>query len=257
MTVFVQAAAPVVAIVAIGLVAMGARGDLDSWWTRARLAGVGPGSLGLLAMLGIILAVVLYLIEATSAGLATTRYLVIAWVFLPGLLACGLRVCPPAGRYAGLLVLLLPWLAGQAALGADMDRPSTTRALAGALREAGVRGVVTQPYLAIVLANLTHGEVGALQYQSTWPRLRDRYRDRFLAGQPVLCVVTPGFPSAPHEDLGRHLENLAARYPGRVACLGTIAGHELWRADLPVAEVLRPAEAPGARLIALGEGGGN
>src|SRR5262245_5256154 len=121
-----------------------------------------------------------------------------------------------------------------------MDRPSPFRPLVRELERRGVPAVVAQAPYALLVANLTSGRVGAMQYHSSWPRLRDRYADRFLPGRPVTCVVDPDYPGAPCEDLGRHLRILAIAHPGAVRRVGEVGLFEVWEADVPLLEVLDP-----------------
>jgi hypothetical protein len=128
----------------------------------------------------------------------------------------------------------------------DIDRPFASKALADELSRRGVRAIVAPTPVALIVANLSHGRVGAVEYQPIWPRLGDRYADRFGPGQPLTCVVDRRFPWAirgigrwsPAQDFERHLKALAARYPGRLTPDWRIGPFDVWEADLPLDEAL-------------------
>jgi hypothetical protein len=109
-----------------------------------------------------------------------------------------------------------------------------------------VTAVVAQTQVALIVANLTHGAVGAVEYQPMWPRIGQRYLSRFPADRPLTCVVDLRFPWAVpgegewrrEEDFGRHLRGLARRYPGRVKKGWRVGSFEVWDVSLPLAEVL-------------------
>lgn len=234
------ALAPLVAGVAVGLIARSAWQDRLSWRAFVSLKLRTSSKPAMLALLGLIVMIGLYALQATSPDASSMRYLVMAWVFLPGLLAVGARSLSPPGRSVALGLLIVPWLAAQVSLAADLARPSPFRPLAEFLERKGVRGVVAQAPIALLVANLTAGRVGASQYQPGWPRLRHRYADRFPPGEAILCVVDPTYPGIAPEDLGRHLRELAAAHPGKVRPVGHFEHYELWKARLPLSVVLKP-----------------
>lgn len=232
--------APLVAFLAIGIIALTASRDRADWAALARLEGRAPGSPNRLMLLGLFVAAGLYLLQATSPDASSMRYLVVTWAFWPGLLASGLRLLSAPLRAFALAGLLVPWGLSQAALAADIDRPSPFRPLAASLEARSAPAIVAQAPIALLVANLTDGRVGAIQYQPGWPRLRDRYRDRFQSGQPVLCVVDPTYRGIPPEDLGRHLEELARDHPDKLVRLPRCDHYQLWSVDLPLEVVLKP-----------------
>ncbi len=238
------ALAPLVALLAVSLIVLVGWRDRQRWASFSSLQGRAPTAPTVLVLLGLGTTAVLYLLQATSLDASSMRYLTISWVFLPGLLASGLRRLRRGRRVALLAVLLTAWTVAAVALWRDIDRPSPYRPVVAELERRGCAGAVAQGAIAPVLAVLSDGRVGALQYQSTWPRLRDRYRHRFVPGRPVLCVVDPVYPGTPEEDLGGHLRALAAAHPGRVRPAGTVGPFQLWEADLPLEEVLAPAGGP-------------
>lgn len=247
---------PLVVITAIALIAAAVWCDRDraSWadffsFRRDDVAPPCPLSLGFLAV-----TVGLYLLQGTSPNASSVRYLVPAWVVLPGLIACGLcaiprRIAVPAGAF-----LLATWGVAQGLVWTDLGRPTPTPPLAAELSRRDVRAIVAPTPVALMVANLSHGNVGALEYQSIWPRLGDRYRTRFSTGRPVVCVADRRFPWAirgeggwaPGQDFGRHLRGLAARHPGRVRPAWTVGPFEIWEADLPLADVLAPEPDEGS-----------
>ena len=105
---------------------------------------------------------------------------------------------------------------------------------------------------ALLVANLTQGRVGALEYQPRWPRLGDRYANRFVAGRPVTCVSDlalswssgGGQEGAPTKPVGAWLAELATLHPRRVRRVWTIDHFEVWEADLPLAEILAGEAVP-------------
>jgi len=239
---------PVVVITAFALIVAAVWRDQDrAYWADGfslRRDDVAPPLA--LALGFLVVTFGLYLLQGTSPNASSVRYLVPAWVVLPGLIACGLRAIPrrvavPAGAF-----LLATWGIAHGLVWTDLGRPTPTPTLAAELTRRGVRAIVAPTPVALMVANLSHGNVGALEYQSIWPRLGDRYRARFSPGRPVVCVADRRFPWsirgeggwAPGQDFGRHLRNLAARHPGRVRPAWTVGPFEVWEADLPLDDLL-------------------
>jgi hypothetical protein len=174
------------------------------------------------------------------------RYLVPTWLFVPGLLAAALRGLPRPARWAAGLLLLVPWATAEASLWADIDRPAPLRPLAQSLERRGVRGIVAETPVALMVANLTSGRVGALEFGARWPRLHDRYAGRFTPGAPVICVndtTLTWFPGEARDGslqqrFGQRLDELARLDPGRVRRIETIDHFDIWQADLPLTTVL-------------------
>ena len=217
---------------------------------RAALRDEAPGSLEFLAVTHLGVTLGLYLLQGTSPNASSIRYLVMAWVALPGILAlsvCRLRTRPVM---ASASVLALAWGLSQYAIYRDAARPAPARRLADELTRRGVPAVVAPTPVALIVANLSHGRVGAVEYQAIWPRLGRRYLDRLNPSGPITCVVDTRFPWAidgegawaPAQDLGRHLKHLAEASPGRVRHVWTLDGFEVWEADLPLELLLEPAE---------------
>jgi hypothetical protein len=194
----------------------------------------------------------LYLLQATSLNASSIRYLIPAWIVLPGLLAAALRDLPARRGCLAGACLLVPWGLAQVNLWADMDRPSPLRPLTRELERRGVTVVVAQTPVALMVANLSHGRVGTLEYLPSWPRLRDRYASRFRPEGPVTCVVDLDFPWpaeggfgwSPRQDLGRDLRKLAARHPGRVRRACRVGHYEVWDVDLRLSDVLGDDSPP-------------
>lgn len=239
---------PAVVAVALLLVALAAARD-RRYWSRLfalRADDVAPP----VALASAFLAVAsgLYLLQGTSPNASSVRYLIPAWVVLPGLLASGIRALPRKVRAPVSLALVVPWVTAQGLIWRDLDRPSPARLLAVALAGRGVRAVVAPTPVALVVANLTHGAVGAAEYQPIWPRLGDRYHARFAAGETITCVVDREYPWAvrgegawaPEQDFGRHLRGLSRRHPGRVKEAGSVGSFEVWEVNLPLPEILAP-----------------
>lgn len=224
--------------------------DRAAWRRFWGLRGEGPTRATILALLGLGVATTLYLLQATSPNSSSIRYLVPAWIMLPGLLASGLRHLSPPRRWTAAVVLLVPWTLAQVNLWRELEGPSPFRPLAIALEQRDVRGIVADTPIALIVANLTHGEVGALEYDPKWPRLGNRYADRFPDGRPVICVVDTQLewnggdhPSGmPLRSLCPDLVKLAESHPGRVRLVFRIAQFETWEVDLPLAEFLPRAE---------------
>jgi hypothetical protein len=235
----------VIAVVAALIVSVAWR-DRHAWQRFWTLRGSEPTPPTVLASLGLGVTAALYLLQATGLNASSVRYLVPAWVVLPGLIASALRALPSPSRQLGAACLLVPWSIAQANVMADLNRPSPTRALVRELERRGADGVVAQTPVALIVANLSQGRVGTLEYLPSWPRLRDRYAGRFRSGGPVTCVVDLDFPwpvpegvtGAPRQDLGRDLQALALRNPGRVRRVERIGRFEIWDVDLPLSSII-------------------
>ncbi len=235
----------VVATILVMLVAAVIR-DRVFWrkFVSLRCEDVAPPSA--FAMAGLAVCVGMFMLQGTSPNVSSVRYLVPVWVTLPGLIACGLQVLPRKPAAVGLVVLVVPWCACQFSLWNDLDRQASARPLAEELGRRGVKAIVAPTPVALIVANLSHGEVGAVEFKPMWPRLRDRYASRFSVGHPLTCVVDRRFPWtihgrggwAPEQDLGRHLLSLSAKHPGRVNKSGQVGPYEIWDIDLPINLVL-------------------
>jgi hypothetical protein len=237
---------PLVIAVVVTLIVVAAWRE-RSFWSRAfglRGEDVAPPIALMVGFLAVTAG--LYLLQGTSPNASSIRYLVPVWVALPGLLACGLGALPRRARVLAGLLVFVPWGAAQFGVWSDLDRSSPARPLAVELTHRGISGVVAPTPVALIVANLTHGAVGAVEYQAIWPRLGDRYRDRFPADRPLTCIVDRRFPWAirgeggwaPEQDFGRHLRGLSTRHPGRVKPAWTVGSFEVWEVDLPLDLVL-------------------
>jgi hypothetical protein len=237
---------PLVVLVAVCLVVRAGWTERAFWLRAFALRGDDAPAPVPLALGYLCVTLFLFMLQGTSPNASSIRYLVPVWVVVPGLLACGLRSLPGSRAVACGILLIVPWLVAQASLWSDLDRPSPVRALAAELENRGVRAVVTSTPVALIVANLSHGAVGATEYQAIWPRLGDRYRDRFGAGIPVTCVVDLRYPWASpgedgwpvEQDLGRHLRGLSARNPGKLAKAWRLGSFEVWEVDLPLRDIL-------------------
>ena len=166
---------PLVVMVAMVLllrVAWSERGRLS---TLTALRGAEPSGPVALALINLALAVALYLLQGTCPNASSVRYLVSSWVALPGLLAVGVLASPSAQGVAGRGSSGGPLGTGTV-VGAGRHGPGLpgTAAGPGAARR-GVRVGVASPPQALIVANLSHGEVGAVEYQPIWDRLGQRY----------------------------------------------------------------------------------
>lgn len=241
---------PIVLATVAALIAWGAWCDREGWKRFWSLRGQEPTRATILALVGLAVAALLYTLQATSPDSSSIRYLAPVWIFIPGLLASALRHLSRPLRFAAAIMLLVPWTAAQVNLWREIDRPSPLRPLAIELERRGIVGIVADTPVALMVANLTHGEVGALEFHSKWPRLGNRYLDRVVAGPPVICVVDrqlewrPGeAPSGiPIKNIGPELETLATKNPARVRLAFRVAQFDTWEVDLPLAEILPPDE---------------
>ena len=189
---------------------------------------------------------ILFTLQATSPNASSIRYLIPLWVVLPGLLASALHSLPPRAAVLLGLCLVIPWTTAQIIVFNDLDHPAPARPLAAELERRGIRAIIAPTPVALIVANLTHGSVGAVEYQPIWPRLGTRYRQQFSSQAPLTCVVDRQFPWpirgegawAPEQDLRRHLLGLSQRHPGRVRLSWSIASYEVWLVDLPLNEIL-------------------
>ncbi len=235
---------PVTVALVIVLLGLRAWNDRREWRRFWSLQGedASPGTV--LALLGLIVSTGLYLLQATSPNASSIRYLVPIWIFLPGVLASAFCGLPKVALRFAAPFLLGAWCLAQVNLWAEMNRPSPLRPLAEILEKRGVRGMVAETPLALMVTNLSHGHVGALEFRSTWPRLWDRYISRFPEGQPVTCVVDTELGWYAGEDptgarnttIGEELRKVAKRFPGKARIAWRFQHYEIWEVDLPLSE---------------------
>ncbi|HEV3121243.1 MAG TPA: hypothetical protein VGY53_05050, partial [Isosphaeraceae bacterium] len=183
-----EAATPWLIGVAALLVATVAWRDRGAWRSFFALEGEKPTPPTVLALAGLVCCFTLYLLQATSPNSTSIRYLLPAWIFLPGLLAQGLLIWPRPARIAAAVMLLTLWAASQVLLWVDMDRPSPMRSVARELEQRGVHGFVAATPLVLILSDISQGRLGGREYHSYWPRVSHRYDNRFLDGEPIMCV---------------------------------------------------------------------
>jgi hypothetical protein len=212
-----------------------------------RLEGSAPTSGTVLALLGLAVTAALYLLQATSPNSSSSRYLVPAWIFLPGLVASALRSLPrPVCRIAALF-LMAAWGLAQVNLWAEIGRDSPLRPLADGLQARGVRVILAETPVALMVANLSRGVVGAVEFRPKLARLGDRYARRFAPGAPVICVVDTALVWRPGEDpagalrpsLGPRVAALADRSPARVRLAWRTGPFEVWELALPLEQIVR------------------
>jgi hypothetical protein len=229
----------------LGLLARQAWLDRLAWRRFWTLRGEEPTPPPVLSMMVLLVATILYILQATSVNASSVRYLFPVWIVLPGLLACSLRSLGRSCSWLAGAFLLGSWTVAQANLWAEMGRPAPLRPLATALEQRGVQGIVAETPVALMVANLTQGRVGALEYHAKWSRLHHRYRQRFEAGKPVTCVVDSQLVwmsgederGAPLPGLSAWLKDLAKHDPGRVRHAWSLGQFEVWEVDRPLDEV--------------------
>jgi hypothetical protein len=242
-------ASPGVVTLALGLLARQAWLDRLAWRRFWTLRSEEPTPPTVLSQMVLLVASILYILQATSVNASSVRYLFPVWIVLPGLLACGLRSLGRPRSWLVGAILIGFWTLSQVNLWAEMDRPAPLRPLATALEQRGVRGIVAETPVALMVANLTQGRVGALEYRAKWSRLHDRYRQRFAVGKPVTCVVDSQLSwvsgeddrGAPLPGLSAWLKDQAKQDPGRVRRAWSLGQFEVWEVDRPLDE-LSPAE---------------
>ena len=195
-----------------------------------------------LAGLFLCVALILYLLQGSSPNASSVRYLLPVWIALPGLFACGLQALPRRVRPFAVSSLLVPWATAHLLIASDLNRPSPTRPLVEVLTRRGVTGIVAPTPVALIVTNLSHGQIGASEYQPIWPRLGDRYSDRFPAHCPIICVTDRQFRSGQAEvaDFEGQLKRLAARRRECVRRVDEVGPFEIWEANLPLVEILTP-----------------
>jgi hypothetical protein len=212
--------------------------DRAKWRAWFALRGKSATSPTILAFTGLTCSFALYLLQATSPNSTSIRYLMPVWIFLPGLIAQGLLIWTPLVRWVGGVALLGVWSLAQVQLWAEMDRPSPFRPVAQELEARGVKGFVAATPIVLILADLTAGRLGGLEYHSFWPRVMNRYADRFPPGEPIVCVNDLKYGRPPIEDIGRRLHGLAGRHPYRVNRVWQEGQYEIWIADVPMNEIM-------------------
>jgi hypothetical protein len=233
-----------VALMATVVVASVVWRDRAAW--RAVLTLQGGSSVPPTVLMTTVLAsaIGLFLVQSSSPYISAIRYLVPAWVALPGLIACGLLAWPRRARAVGLVVLAGSWAASQVDLWASMGGPGPIRAVAEDLDRRGVPAIVAPTHVAIPVVALTSDRVGAMEYRPFWARLADRYAGRFPAGGPVVCVVDTTYRCSDGRDFGDKVRELAEAYPGRVRLDHRVGPFEVWEARLPTGLILEPSGRP-------------
>ena len=237
---------PWIVFIALAVIVSAACTERRLWADLFALRRDDVGPPRALAFLFLAVTVALYSIQGTSPNASSIRYLVPVWVVVPGLLACGLRAVPRRFGVAAGLMIAGSWALASCLVWTDLGRPSPARPLADELTHRGVPAIVAATPVALVVANLSHGTVGAVEYQAVWPRLGTRYTGRLPSTGPIVCVTDRQFPWsirgegdwATRLDLGRHLRALAARHPGLVQVTWSVGTFDVWEADLALDEIL-------------------
>ncbi len=227
------------------LIAMLAWSDRADWRRFFALKSDRPATPTRLMIMGILVLSLLYLLQATSANATSMRYLVPLWIFLPGLLACALVRLSPGVRGAALLLLLGSWVLGQTCIFQGLARGSPARPLEAKLASLGVKAFVSSTHVVLLTADLMHGRIGGVDYNSNWSRLNGRYADRFQKGEPIVCVLDKAYAWFPGDGLDEHLSALHQRNPETVRLSEKVGAYELWEIDLPLSRVLETEDSAG------------
>ncbi len=240
-----------VALLLLALLVSAVGRDRRAWREVLALRGASPTPPTVLCAIGLASSLALYLFQASSADGSSIRYLLPAWLFLPGLLAAALLAWPRRARWPALAFLLGVWAAGQANLVAEMDRPNLERRLVARLERMGIRGIVGNKALVQIVADLSRGQVGGMEFHSYWPRLGRRYADRFPPGEPIICVFDlDRVDLGPEEEEpGALVRRLAEESPARARLVAEVERYQVWRLDVPLEEFLAeplPAGGPSA-----------
>ncbi|MFO0910328.1 MAG: hypothetical protein U0794_18620 [Isosphaeraceae bacterium] len=246
LTAVLHAISPGIVVVVLILVALATWRVREAWTESLQLRASTATDPVVLCGLYLFVAFVLYLVQGTSPNASSTRYLMPTWAVLPGLIATGLVALPRSTRLVVTLGVFIPWMAAQAAIFSDINREHEARPLARWLAEHRVEAIVAPPPVALLVANLTHGIVGAVEYQPTWPRLASRYRARLEREEPIVCVTDDRFPWAiagevawaREQDFARHLASLARRAPGRCRVDSRLGPYRIWMVSFPVDVIL-------------------
>lgn len=222
------------------------RADRGAWRTFWGLRGDSTTSPTLFCSLGLASCAGLFLIQPASADGSSIRYLLPAWVFLPGLLATASLAWPKAARVGAISLLMGVWTASQFGLRAEMDRPRPEKDLIARLEAAEIRGIVAYGPLAILVADLSSGRVGAVCYGTAWPRLGDRYLDRLPSEGPIFCVLDldPDGRFGPNENPVAEVRELSGSRPDLARLVDRVGCYEIWRLDMPLAEFRAFRAAP-------------
>jgi hypothetical protein len=228
----------------LALVATAAWRDRYAWRALFALHGDGPTPPTVLAFTGLAVTLMLYLLQSTSSSRASIRYLLPAWIFLPGLLAAGLRAWPRPARLGAASLMVGLWAASEVQLWADLDQPSPLRPVIQELERRGTRAIVASAHVVLIVADLTQARIAGLEYRSAWPRLRGRYAQRFIPGQPIVCVNDLEYGRPPIEDVGLRMRTLAHCYPGRVRRIWRQGQFEIWEANVPMEKLMDMALDP-------------
>lgn len=229
---------PLVLITVLMLIALVVKNDRPAWRDFWSLRGQAPSRPTMLALIGLAVTAGLYTLQCSGSGLTGARYLVPAWIFLPGLLASGIRQLPKAWRLSVLAVLVAPWFSAQGAIWMATADTTDLRPLADELNRQGISVIVAPTAIGLHVANLTSGRVGVLEYHSFWPRIGDRYLNRIDPAKPVICVIDRGVNWPKREDLGQRLVELALQTPGKVQRIWTNGRFEVWEVDLTLERIL-------------------
>jgi len=219
----------------------------------ASLSRAEPASPEGLAILYVAVTVGLFLLQGTSPDGSSVRYLVPLGAILPGLVGVGILQWPRKVALIAGVGLAVGWTGAAVEVWGEINRDCPARTLANELVRREVPGIIAPTPVALLVANLSSGRVGAVEYRPLWPRLGDRYSARVSGQTPVVCVTDRLFPWsvrdggqwAQRQDLARHLRILDDRLPGSVHKVGSVGTFDIWTVDWPPGEILKGApEAP-------------
>jgi hypothetical protein len=229
---------PIVVIASLVLIALAAVRDRSEIRSLIRLTGDETETPTALALVGAAVAILMFLFQAVSANGTSMRYLIPIWIFFPGLIARGVRSAPGRVGPVYLAVIVGAWGFAQLAIARGVDRESPLRTLIAELDRMGVRGIVASHHVALLTPDLTSGRIGGYEYHPGWPRLRDRYRARFVSDRPVYCVIDHAHAWYPGDGFEAHLRRLQTEHPDRVRSVRKIGALELWEVDRPFETVV-------------------
>lgn len=236
---FLVSLSPWLVVLVVGLVIWRVQAERMEWARFVALDADGSLPPVLLMGLGVAVLACLFLLQATSANQTSMRYLLPLWVFLPGLAAESFaRLTPTVGR-AILAALFSAWTLSQACVWHEMARGSSSRELVTGLERMGARAIVAPSHVVLLTADLSAGKVGGMDFNSSWSRVRDRFRDRFETGKPFFCVIDRAHVWHPGDGLEPALGKLCADHPGKVRMRERILEFEIWEVDLSVDDLLR------------------
>ncbi len=114
----------------------------------------------------------LYVLGGCTLDFTTIRYLVPAWVFVPGLIAAAF--VSERFKHAAKtvpIVLCAAWAVGQWTMHQQLGAPHPLRPVADRLVALNADPVVAEPLDAHLLSYLTQQQCRTIEFESFWPRL--------------------------------------------------------------------------------------